>query len=169
MRKRYLVENIIEDTSEKMVFIAGPRQVGKTTLALSAAQQLSGRYQYLSWDNRDDRNDLMALRFHSDAALLIFDEIHKYRGWKNFVKGVYDSYRERFRVIVTGSAMLDLYRRGGDSLMGRYHLYRLHPFSYSELLEKKPAVTPGKTLDFNGEEPDSLKTLENIKRFGGFP
>jgi predicted AAA+ superfamily ATPase len=63
-----------------------------------------------------------------------FDELHKSPRWKAFLKGLFDSWGERGRFIVTGSSRLDVYRRGGDSLMGRYLLYRMHPLSVGELL-----------------------------------
>jgi predicted AAA+ superfamily ATPase len=68
-----------------------------------------------------------------DSKLWVFDEIHKYRTWRSWLKGVWDGRPDGQRVLVTGSARLDLYRRGGDSLQGRHHLLRLHPLSAAEL------------------------------------
>jgi len=134
MIKRYLEKTISEDLKEKMVFIAGPRQVGKTTLAGEIGKTLfPGRYLYLNWDNREDRKVLLNSTFMANQDLLIFDEIHKYKKWKNYLKGVYDKHKDRFKMMVTGSARLDIYRKGGDFLLGRYRYYRLHPLSLKEL------------------------------------
>src|SRR5262245_29587896 len=100
-----------------MVFVAGPRQVGKTTLARSFPGADLG---YLSWDVSDDRERILK-RELPDARLWIFVEIHKYRSWRNYLKGLFDSRRSGQQILVTGSARLDLYRYGGDSLQGRYH------------------------------------------------
>ncbi len=112
-----------------MVFVAGPRQVGKTTLAKARPQGCQG---YLNWDVTEDRDRILRREFPV-SPLWIFDEIHKYRSWRNLLKGLYDARSPSQRILVTGSARLDLYRRGGDSLQGRYHLLRLHPLSVAEL------------------------------------
>jgi hypothetical protein len=123
----------------QMAFVSGPRQVGKTTTcrAESAA--------YLSWDDDRDRRLILtgptAVALHLGLHVLreqplvcCFDELHKNPRWKVFLKGLFDTWGERGRFVVTGSSRLDLYRRGGDSLMGRYLLYRMHPLSVGELL-----------------------------------
>ena len=164
---RYLESPVREDLAAKMVFVAGPRQVGKTTLA----QQIlaaSGSGVFLSWDNRDDRREIRAARWPGGSALVVLDELHKWRGWKGWLKGEYDKHRGALRFLVTGSARLDVYRRGGDSLQGRYHHYRLHPFSYSEALESAsaPPPVPGGELRVR---PGSREILAALMRFGGFP
>ena len=126
---RYLRRQVISDLAAKMVFVAGPRQVGKTTLALSIPGASAG---YLNWDVARHREDILRRRL-PPGDLWVFDEIHKYRTWRNYLKGIFDSRPEGQRILVTGSARLDLYRRSGDSLQGRYHLLRLHPFSVAEL------------------------------------
>lgn len=127
---RYLVSQIRHDLQKKMVFMGGPRQVGKTTLALSLLDK--SRDAYLNWDDPDHRTRILS-RSYSKSRLWVFDEIHKYKTWRNYLKGLYDSHHEGHQILVTGSARLDLYRRGGDSLQGRYHYLRLHPFSVAEL------------------------------------
>jgi uncharacterized protein len=128
-RHRYLTEQTLRDLERKMVFVAGPRQVGKTTLALSLPGAASG---YLNWDVAEHRERILRRELPA-ASLWVFDEIHKYRSWRNWLKGIYDERGRRQRILVTGSARLDFYRFGGDSLQGRYHLLRLHPFSAKEL------------------------------------
>jgi predicted AAA+ superfamily ATPase len=128
-RRRYLEAQVRHDLARKMVFVAGPRQVGKTTLA----RRLPGaRAGYLSWDVAEHRERILR-RELPVSPLWVFDEIHKYRSWRNLLKGLYDGRRKGQRILVTGSARLDFYRFGGDSLQGRYHLLRLHPFSAREL------------------------------------
>ena len=127
--RRYLQPQVEADLREKMVFLGGPRQVGKTTLA----QALPGaRVGYLNWDIPAQRERILR-RELPDTTLWLFDELHKYRRWCTFLKGVYDEFRAERRILVTGSARLDLYRFGGDSLQGRYHYLRLHPLSVAEL------------------------------------
>ena len=124
---RYLVDDIVEDLKEKMVFIGGPRQVGKTTLAMLVAEKTYTNIQYLNWDDKKDKQIILKSRFDPDAEILIFDEVHKYTKWKSLIKGIFDKNKKKYKIIVTGSARLNVYRRGGDSLLGRYHYYNLHP------------------------------------------
>lgn len=167
LKKRYLTPYIVDDLKDKMVFVGGPRQVGKTTLCRNFVAASFKNHAYLNWDNRADRKTIMAASWPGDAELLIFDEIHKYRQWKGLIKGEYDKLKDRFKFLVTGSARLDLYRRGGDSLQGRYHYYRLHPFTLSEIegLPYKSPV-PGEIPVGQDFYQDALNILES---FGGFP
>lgn len=123
----------------QMALVSGPRQVGKTTACRSVADS------YLNWDNTDDRRQLLrgpaalaeALQLDQLRAkprVAVLDELHKHVKWKTLLKGFFDTYGEQVRLIVTGSSRLDVFRRGGDSLMGRYLLYRMHPWSVAECL-----------------------------------
>lgn len=167
IRNRYLVESVLEDLQEKMVFVGGARQVGKTTFAVKIIGEKIGKFAYYNWDSRSDRKAIMKSDWPGDAQLIILDEIHKLRNWKRLVKGEYDKLKERYRFLVTGSARLDIYRRGGDSLQGRYHYYRLHPFSLAELL-----CFPYR-IEVNREIPVDDRThseeFEMLFKFGGFP
>jgi len=122
----------------QMALVSGPRQVGKTTTCrgLSTA--------YLDWDNTDDRRVILRgpaataeriglARLGERPPVAVFDELHKFARWKSFLKGFFDTYADQARILVTGSSRLDVYRRGGDSLMGRYFPYRMHPFSVAEI------------------------------------
>ncbi len=150
---RYLRPAIEEDLSEKMVFVGGPRQVGKTTLALGLLEMGNESHPaYMNWDALASRKALVAGELPSEQPLVILDEIHKYKGWRNLVKGLYDTNKSSRQLLITGSARLDHYRRGGDSLQGRYHYHRLHPLSLREL----------------GDTP-SASDLNQLLRFGGFP
>jgi predicted AAA+ superfamily ATPase len=129
-----------------MVFLGGPRQVGKTTLSKSLFKQVG----YLNWDSNEDR-ELILTRTLPHNKVWIFDEIHKFKKWRNYLKGLYDKNKDNHQILVSGSARLDLYRFGGDSLQGRYHFLRLHPLCFDELKSSS-------AFDF--------KTLFNL---GGFP
>lgn len=146
-KPRYLTAQVKHDLKRKMVFVAGPRQVGKTTIARSLPGAKTG---YLSWDIAEHRDRILRRELPA-GSLWIFDEIHKYRQWRNYLKGLYDGRRSGQKILVTGSGRLDLYRFGGDSLQGRYHMLRLHPFSAAELGLDKP------------------KQLLDLLKLGGFP
>lgn len=137
MIQRYLHNFILKDLAKKMVFMGGPRQAGKTTLAEHILQtypyQPNKRGLYFNWDVDEDRQRILDKGWGRDDAVIVFDELHKFGRWKNWIKGVYDSEHKERHFLVTGSARLDVYCRGGDSLLGRYHYWRLHPFSLSEI------------------------------------
>ena len=144
---RYLKKPVIEDLRSKMVFIGGPRQVGKTTLSLDLAPK---QHRYLNWDILKDKELILKQHFPIEK-FIIFDEIHKFNEWRNYIKGLYDKHKNEKKILVTGSAKLDYYRHSGDSLQGRYHYYRLHPLTVKEL---------------GVQSKQDMKTLLTL---GGFP
>jgi predicted AAA+ superfamily ATPase len=156
MLERYLLNNVRNDLRRKMVFISGPRQSGKTTLAkrllgsfgIPSAEQ-SERYH--NWDSAPDREMIMREQAPAQKGLHIYDEIHKYGNWRQYIKGLFDKYSPELTMLVTGSARLDYYRHGGDSLQGRYHFYRMHTLTYREI------------------QGVSAKDLSDLLMFSGFP
>ncbi len=128
---RSISASVLKDLKKKMVFIGGPRQCGKTTLAQSLIQDFD-QSLYLNWDDDDQRREILERKWSKRNSLLIFDELHKFPRWKSWLKGIYDTQKSNHSFLVTGSARLDVYGRGGDSLLGRYHYWRLHPFTLSE-------------------------------------
>lgn len=167
LKDRYLAAPILGDLKKKMVFVGGPRQIGKTTLAKTLIGAHFKETAYFNWDNKQQRQQLMASQWPGGAELIILDEIHKFRGWKRFVKGQYDTLKDKFKFLVTGSARLDIYRKGGDSLQGRYHHYRLHPFSLAETLSRKTRIEPFKEIPIDSAQPGN--ELDILEKFGGFP
>ena len=151
--ERYIEGSVIKDLKEKVVFIGGPRQVGKTTMALHLLGIKKGEEHpaYLNWDIKAHRRNIISEEFSNDK-LIVLDEIHKYKRWRGLVKGFYDQYYPKRNLLVTGSARLDYYRKGGDSLQGRYHYFRLHPYSLMEI-SKNPTKSD----------------LDLLLAFGGFP
>lgn len=131
---RYLTPWITQDLKRKMVFLGGPRQCGKTTLAQSITKEVKNSI-YLNWDDERHRKEILGRKWLKSNSLIVLDELHKFKRWKSWIKGVYDTERADRTFLVTGSARLDVYRRGGDSLLGRYHYWRLHPFTLSEIPE----------------------------------
>jgi len=153
IHERYLKNPVTKDLKDRMVFIGGPRQVGKTTLALTFLSEPTEKHPaYLNWDNITTRSSLLKGELPAKEKCIVLDEIHKFARWRSLVKGFYDTNKSERSFIITGSARLDYYGKGGDSLQGRYHYYRLHPFSLTELNEKPSAE------DFRG-----------LLKFGGFP
>ncbi|OGI35171.1 MAG: hypothetical protein A2259_02265, partial [Candidatus Moranbacteria bacterium RIFOXYA2_FULL_43_15] len=169
LKKRYLQIKIEQDLKDKMVFVGGPRQVGKTTLSRLIGEEKFSPFVYLNWDSPEDKKTILSSSFDREAKLIIFDEIHKYHKWKNYIKGQFDKYKERFSIIVTGSARLDLYKKGGDSMVGRYYYFRLHPFSLAELLFPEVAnLEPFSEPNFK-ENKESFSNFQKLLSFGGFP
>lgn len=129
--KRIQLPFILADLKKKMVFIVGPRQVGKTWIAREIAKSYS-RPLYLNYDSAQDRETMRLESWQKDVDLIIFDELHKMRGWRNYIKGVYDTKPNNMHIIVTGSARLNLLRKVGDSLAGRYFVHHILPVSLKE-------------------------------------
>jgi len=129
---RQQIQSILKDLKRKMVLLAGPRQVGKTFLS----KQIAHHYQYplyLNYDQLEDRTTIHQQTWLEKTDLLVLDELHKMPGWKNYLKGLYDTKPEHLHILVTGSARLDIFNQMGDSLAGRYFLHRLLPLSPAEL------------------------------------
>lgn len=151
--KRYLDDRVRADLAQKMVFLTGPRQVGKTTLSRQLIAQQGG--QYLNYDVPADRALILNQRWSPQAPLLVLDEIHKMPAWKAWLKGVYDGKPATQQLLVTGSARMDTFRHSGESLAGRFFGLRLHPFSVREWCEQ------------TGAAPDAA--LTHLLERGGFP
>lgn len=149
---RYLNLLVEQDLKERMVFVGGARQVGKTTFARSF---LKVRSHYYSWDSLEDRKIIQQHQFPHDASLIVLDEIHKYGRWRGLLKGLYDKNKDHLQILVTGSARLDYFRKGGDSLFGRYHYFRMHPLTLPEV----------SALSL----PLDQTSTDLILKFGGFP
>lgn len=150
--ERYLYEPVKKDLTRKMVILTGPRQIGKTWLARELMKEFKNP-QYLNYDSFDDAKIIRAHTWPIHADMLVFDEIHKMKEWKKFLKGAFDTRPARQAILVTGSARLDTFRRGGESLAGRYFHFRLNPVSVREL---KGTTKP-------------VEALSLLNRFGGFP
>jgi len=163
-RARYLEHAIRGDAlaAGKMAFLSGPRQVGKTTLG----RALIGTGSVFTWDDQRFRRawskDPLAAVADRAVGAILLDELHKDRRWKTRLKGVYDLRGATLPIVVTGSARLDYFRRGGDSLMGRYLPYRLHPFSVGE--RPRP---PGPDEILGRNEPSF--PVSDLLRLTGFP
>ena len=166
IKTRYLNSIIKQDAlkAQKIAFISGPRQVGKTTLG---KQILKDKSNYFSYDESQfkktwTKNPAQILDQLGSGPILL-DEIHKDHRWKTKLKGLYDTYSHQLPILVTGSAKLDIYRRGSDSLLGRYLPYRLHPFSVAE--SSKPLLKAKDLLKkFKVEYP-----WDDLMNLGGYP
>lgn len=166
LKSRYLEPSIRSDLKEKMVFLSGPRQVGKTTLALRLLGGDETHPAYFNWDDINDQQRLRNGKFPPQNKLLVFDEIHKYKRWRNWLKGIYDKTKSKKSYLITGSARLDLYRRGGDALTGRYHFYRMHPLSLGEIDRRYEASTVDSLLKFGGfPEPFFAQSEKRLRRW----
>ena len=163
--KRAQIENILKDLEKKMVFLVGPRQVGKTWLSKEIAKT-SDFPVYLSFDKTEDRGIIKKEAWPAGTTLLILDELHKMRGWKNYLKGVFDTKNPALKILVTGSARLNTFRQAGDSLAGRFFIHRLLPFSLSELKHIGELSDMEKLITRGGfPEPFLAETEEDAERW----
>ncbi|MEA3546546.1 MAG: ATP-binding protein [Thermodesulfobacteriota bacterium] len=149
--KRVLTNHIRADLAKKIVLLTGPRQAGKTTLA----KMIDPSFDYFNYDSAEHRLALMEKSWDRAKSLVIFDELHKMKEWKSWLKGVYDTEKRPPALLVTGSAKLDTYRKVGDSLAGRFFQYRLHPLDLKEIQRLQSA--------------DMEETLDQLLMTGGFP
>ncbi|MBN2319629.1 MAG: ATP-binding protein [Acidobacteria bacterium] len=185
MKRRYL-EKALENlcfAHRKIAFVSGPRQCGKTTLGKMLLKD-RGVGSYYNWDETEFRrlwtkspkavlSSENRGRHKKDVPIIVLDEIHKAKKWKQSLKGVYDTMDRPADIIVTGSARLSVYRKGSDSLMGRYYHFRLHPFTLSEIGGyplPDPELLRTKILNDagNGRKQDQT-ALDSLLKFGGFP
>ena len=164
---------------KSMVFLAGPRQSGKTTLAHIISRSFTNTL-YFNWDIAEHRTRLIGNptffeaveRKDSSTPLIIFDEIHKYKEWKNYLKGVYDQFHEGYQFLVSGSGRLDIYQKGGDSLAGRYYLFHLWPFTIAELGRRNMPINDWliEPLKISLEEKEKLREIwSHLSTLSGFP
>lgn len=185
VKSRYLQSTInsLSLARHKMAFISGPRQCGKTTLAKNMLRQAKDG-AYFNWDEKQFRQAWtkhplgliqQVLNDHQSnkTPLIVLDEIHKSKGWKQNIKGVYDSIEQDIDIVVTGSAKLNVYRRGSDSLLGRYYHFRLHPFSVKELLAKHPEIHHLNLINTLLKQPKgsplATAMLDKLWQYGPFP
>ena len=163
---------------KKMIFITGPRQSGKTTFA----QMLMESYKnslYFNWDVIDNKKKILENpyfyeeinRKDNTTPLIIFDELHKYSDWKNYLKGVYDRDRGKYHFVVSGSGRLDIYQRGGDSLAGRYLAMNFWPFTLAELFDKNKEAEEflKNPLELDNTNPKSNEVWKSLSQTSGFP
>ncbi|MFN0117605.1 MAG: ATP-binding protein [Elusimicrobiota bacterium] len=180
MEKRKLYHDIWNELAhgKAMVFLAGPRQAGKTTFSRLIASEFKNTL-YFNWDLDTDRKMLLSNplffealeRKDSSPPLVILDEIHKYRRWKNYLKGIYDRFSIQYKFLVLGSGRLNVYQKGGDSLAGRYFLFNLWPLTLAELREKR------RPFDFFLKDPLCIPAEDNhdqkiwdrLSLLSGFP
>lgn len=151
---RTIAAELRRDLGRKLVLLTGARQAGKTTLARQLMPDFEPA-QYLSWDVPADRQLIVTQAWTPKARLVVFDEIHKMRDWKAFLKGAWDGRSDGQAMLVTGSARMDTFRQGGESLAGRYFGWRLHPFSVRELMQTQGLA--------------AAAALQRLLQRGGFP
>ena len=150
--ERYLAKYIREDLDSKIILLTGPRQTGKTTLS----KMLKEDFDYFNYDNAADRLGLTEKSWDRSKPLIIFDELHKFKDWKSWLKGIYDTEGVPPSILVTGSAKLDTYKKVGDSLAGRFFQFRMHPLDLKEI--------------HTFLKPDDLEAeLDKLLIVGGFP
>ena len=161
---RYLIDFIASDLDKKITLLSGPRQCGKTTLSKALPFK---SIEYLNFDEVGQRNKIIKKDWSRKVDLLVFDELHKFNKWKSWIKGIYDTEGVRPRILVTGSARLDTFRKGSDSLAGRHFLYRMHPFSVAELKSTDaPEVALQGILERGGfPEPYLSRSDQEAKRW----
>ena len=152
MEKRIYTPYFQEFSHKKIILITGPRQVGKTTIS----KMFSGSLVHLNYDSEEDRQIYLEKSWDRKKDFVVFDELHKMKNWKRWLKGVFDTEGSSPRLVVTGSASLNVYKKFGDSLAGRYFHYRVHPLDIRELLTLAPEANPENMVD-------------KLMNYGGFP
>jgi uncharacterized protein len=169
--RRSLLDPTVEDLGRKMVFLSGPRQVGKTTLARQVLEVMSPEEPvYLTWDRAEHRAQIRSLGWSRGPKVAVLDEVHKYARWKTLLKGFHDTEGEAQSLLVTGSARLDLFRRGGDSMLGRYVGLRLHPLSIGELGRNGGRLdSVADPTSWASSRATAHDQFEHLLQFGGFP
>ncbi|MCF8120043.1 MAG: ATP-binding protein [Deltaproteobacteria bacterium] len=181
METRSLYIHIWQELSahKPMIFLVGPRQAGKTTLAHLISRSFPN-HVYFNWDIADQRAEFLQKpafftnmeRQDTSTPLVIFDEIHKYKEWKNYLKGIYDQFHKEYRFLVSGSGRLDIYQKGGDSLAGRYFLFHLYPFTIAELADRSRDMDSFLRNPFQMEMADRntlQKIWQGLSELSGFP
>lgn len=163
--ERKQTAKIIKDLEKKMIFLVGPRQVGKTWLSREIGKRFQRSFS-LNYDRAEDRQIMKKESWPKDTDLLILDELHKMKGWKNYLKGVFDTKEPGLRILVTGSARLNTFRQAGDSLAGRFFVHRLLPFSLAELKGTSMASSINRLIERGGfPEPFLAETAEDAARW----
>jgi len=178
-----------EMTANKMIFLTGPRQVGKTTFAKMWLESIGSEDTYFNWDDpsvmMEYKKNPLYFRNVIDEKIkdkpvpLVFDEIHKHTAWRDILKGLFDTNRERMRLLVTGSSRLGFVRKSGDSLVGRYFSYQMFPLGlpevvgdFSYLLQDERPFTDGEFLTRRAREADTMAAIDGLEQLltlGGFP
>ena len=186
MMTELLEKEHFESIPARMAFVTGPRQCGKTTLAKMMQEDRGSQDLYRNWDDLSFRKELAMDPYgfmdayrpsHRKRPLAVLDEIHKFPRWKVYLKGLWDTRKDRADILITGSGRLDIYQRGGDSLLGRYHQYRLHPLSLSEILGRKFSPERDTFHRIMGHimkaadapRREAQEAFASLLRFGGFP
>lgn len=175
--------------ANKMIFLSGPRQIGKTTFVLQKLESVGHEHLYYNWDDPYVRREYTRnphflksrIAAEKQKPLIAFDEIHKHKHWKNILKGLYDLHHREAQFIITGSARLDYFRQSGDSLIGRYFSYRMLPLGFSEAMGNMKRILDDDNLLSGYREDELLSSLhdvpfreakevfEQMMVFGGFP
>ena len=162
---RFQIKPILADISKKMVFVVGPRQVGKTWVGKHIQDNFSSPL-YLNYDNFDDQSVIENQEWLDNVDLIVFDEIHKMKNWQTYIKGVFDKKLTHQKILVTGSARLDVFRQMGDALTGRFFKHRLMPFSFKELQLIETKIPFNDLLKKGGfPEPLLASTIDDVNRW----
>lgn len=182
MIERGLYHNLWKEESgnKQMIFLSGPRQVGKTTFAKELAKSYKNNL-YFNWDIISNKKTLIENptffeginRVDESRPLVIFDEIHKYKNWKNYLKGIYDQFAAEYKFLVSGSGRLDLYQKGSDSLAGRYFYFHLFPLTVAELSKNRRKFSEFIKSPLNGfdlnDRASTRQVWSALLDIGGFP
>ena len=183
METRSLYQALWKDLAaeKSMIFLSGPRQTGKTTFMQEIIAKNYPHTTYFNWDILDNKKTLLGNPYFfqsvdieaGDRPLVILDEIHKYRQWKNYLKGVYDKFHDRFAFAILGSGRLDITKRAGDALTGRFLEMHLFPFTAAELSHSKTDLkqflkAPISGMDLS-DASESASVWKELFTLGGFP
>lgn len=181
MRERPLYQDLFAELARegRMVFVEGPRRVGKTTLGELIGRSYANRLA-LNGEIPEERARLVrnpaffeeVERRDDSPPLIVLDEVNRHRGWRKHLKAAYDRAQAAYHFLVTASSRLDHPPRRGDSLAGRYYRIGLWPFTLAETARRRraPEAFLADPLQMSMEGAGEVAELwQTLSELGGFP
>lgn len=187
-----LLNRLLKD--DRILLLVGARQTGKTTLLRHLRRQLEGQGQSVWFLTFEDPLFLGEVNQHpenlfqyvpkpeSKYIYILLDEIQYLKDPSNFLKYIYDLYKDRIKLVVTGSSAFYLDDKFHDSLAGRKRIVPIYSFCFSEFIRSKNRADLAEEIQFKsffltGRKRELLRPvrrelllyLQEYAQFGGYP